>query len=93
MGPEFDKPTEDVSYLLDVILDEIKPVQHKEGTLQMRITSLDYSSYVGRIAIGRIVITSYSIHYTKLYETTFATIIKARLLKKQPGFTMNGLML
>ncbi len=55
MGPEFDKPTEDVSYLLDVILDEIKPVQHKEGTLQMRITSLDYSSYVGRIAIGRIV--------------------------------------
>ncbi len=54
MGPEFDKPTTDVSYLLDVILDTIKPKEYPEGTLQMRITSLDYSSYTGRIAIGKI---------------------------------------
>ena len=54
MGPEFDKPTTDVSYLLDVILDTIKPAIYPEGNLQMRITSLDYSSYTGRIAIGKI---------------------------------------
>ncbi|MBN2777688.1 MAG: translational GTPase TypA [Bacteroidales bacterium] len=54
MGPEFDKPTTDVSYLLDVILDTIKPAVYPIGSLQMRITSLDYSSYTGRIAIGKI---------------------------------------
>jgi GTP-binding protein len=54
MGPEWNEPTIDVSYLLDVILDTIKPADYPEGNLQMRITSLDYSSYTGRIAIGKI---------------------------------------
>ncbi len=54
MGPDFKTPTNDVSYLLDVILDTIKPQEYPEGSLQMRITSLDYSSYTGRIAIGKI---------------------------------------
>ncbi len=54
MGPEWNNPTTDVSYLLDVILDTIKPATYPEGSLQMRITSLDYSSYTGRIAIGKI---------------------------------------
>jgi len=54
MGPEFDKPTNDVSHLLDVILDTIKPDVYPKGNLQMRITSLDYSSYTGRIAVGKI---------------------------------------
>jgi GTP-binding protein len=54
MGPEWNEPTTDVSYLLDVILDTIKPAEYPEGNLQMRITSLDYSSYTGRIAIGKI---------------------------------------
>lgn len=54
MGPKWDEPTTDVSYLLDVILDTIKPAIYPEGNLQMRITSLDYSSYTGRIAIGKI---------------------------------------
>lgn len=54
MGPEFDKPTADVSHLLDVILDTIKPNIYPVGSLQMRITSLDYSSYTGRIAVGKI---------------------------------------
>ncbi len=54
MGPDWEHPTQDVSYLLDTILQEIPPAQPQEGTLQMRISSLDYSSYVGRIAVGRI---------------------------------------
>jgi GTP-binding protein len=54
MGPDWKTPTEDVGYLLDTIIEHIPPAQHVEGTLQMRITSLDYSSYMGRIAVGRI---------------------------------------
>src|SRR5690554_2290155 len=54
MGPDWKVETTDVSYLLDVILDHIPASTHKEGTLQMRITSLDYSSYTGRIAVGKI---------------------------------------
>ena len=54
MGADWKEETTDVSYLLDVILDYIPAATHKEGSLQMRITSLDYSSYTGRIAVGKI---------------------------------------
>jgi len=55
MGPDFKTPTEDVTHLLDVMIDNIPDPVFPEGTLQIQITSLDYSSYVGRIAIGRII--------------------------------------
>ena len=54
MGPDPKTPTEDVSYLLDVILEKVPAPKKVAGTLQMRITSLDYSSFQGRIAVGRI---------------------------------------
>ncbi|HZM13355.1 MAG TPA: translational GTPase TypA [Bacteroidales bacterium] len=54
MGPDWSAPTTDVSYLLDTILEHIPPAKMVEGTLQMRISSLDYSSYQGRIAVGKI---------------------------------------
>ena len=54
MGPDWKTPTKDFSHLLDVIINTIPQPVFKDGTLQMRITSLDYSSYVGRIAVGRI---------------------------------------
>jgi GTP-binding protein len=54
MGPDWKNPTEDISYLLDTIISYIPPARYAEGTLQMRITSLDYSSYVGRIAVGKV---------------------------------------
>ena len=54
MGPEWQTPTEDVIFLLDTILEHIPAATHKEGSLQMRITSLDYSSYTGRIAVGKV---------------------------------------
>jgi GTP-binding protein len=54
MGPDWKTPTEDVSYLLDTIIEHIPAAKAVEGTLQMMITSLDYSSYMGRIAVGRI---------------------------------------
>jgi GTP-binding protein len=54
MGPEWDTPTEDVSYLLDAILKHIPVRTHQKGSLQLQISSIDYTSYVGRIAVGRI---------------------------------------
>lgn len=54
MGPDWKNPTTDITYLLDTIVEEIPAPVSREGTPQMLITSLDYSSFVGRIAIGRI---------------------------------------
>jgi GTP-binding protein len=54
MSNDWKTPTEDFTPLLDAILEHIPPAPYFEGTLQMQITSLDYSSFVGRIAIGRV---------------------------------------
>ena len=54
MSDDYKKPTSDISHLLDVILEHIPEAKYEEGTPQMLITSLDYSSYVGRIAVGRL---------------------------------------
>ncbi|HMM10816.1 MAG TPA: translational GTPase TypA [Bacteroidales bacterium] len=54
MSDDFNKPAQDISYLLDVIISQIPPAKYLEGTPQLQITSLDYSSYVGRIAVGRL---------------------------------------
>src|SRR5882762_2978624 len=47
-------PTDSILPLLDVILEKVPPPNVSEGNLQLQITSLDYSSFLGRIAIGRI---------------------------------------
>ena len=54
MGEDWQTPVEDVSYLLDTIVEHIPKAEFIEGTPQMQITSLDYSSYLGRIAVGRL---------------------------------------
>lgn len=54
MGPDWQHPTEDVSYLLDQIIEHIPAPKIQEGNTQMMISSLDYSSYVGRIAVGKL---------------------------------------
>jgi len=54
MGADWQTPEEDISYLLDKILDHIPTPKFNPGTLQMQISSLDYSSFTGRIAVGRI---------------------------------------
>jgi GTP-binding protein len=54
MSTDWKRKTEDITELLDVIIDNIPPAKTYEGTPQMQITSLDYSSFVGRIAIGRV---------------------------------------
>ena len=54
MGEDWQQPTEDVSYLLDMIIKHIPEYKCEEGNTQLMISSLDYSSYVGRIAVGRL---------------------------------------
>ncbi len=54
MSNDWNKPTEDIFALLDAIIEHIPAPITLEGTPQMLITSLDFSSYVGRIAVGRI---------------------------------------
>ncbi len=54
MGEDYNKPTEDINYLLDKIIEVIPAPTQLEGEPQMLITSLDYSNYTGRIAVGRV---------------------------------------
>jgi GTP-binding protein len=55
MSSDWKTPTEDISYLFDTILKEVPAPQVSiEGTVQIQVTSLDYSSFTGRLAIGRL---------------------------------------
>ena len=54
MGPDWKNPTTDITYLLDTILEKIPTAPERVGTLQIQITSLDYSTFIGRIAVGRV---------------------------------------
>ena len=54
MSEDWQKPTDNITYLLDKIVEVIPAPKKEEGTPQMLITSLDYSSYQGRIAVGRV---------------------------------------
>ena len=54
MSEDWKKPTDNIFALLDSIVQHIPPPKVSEGTTQMIITSLDYSNYIGRIAIGRL---------------------------------------
>ena len=54
MSADWKEPTDNIYPLLDAIIEHIPAPKSEEGTLQMLITSLDYSPYTGRIAVGRI---------------------------------------
>ena len=54
MGADWRTPTDNINYLLNEILKEIPAPPMNEGTPQLLITSLDYSNYTGRIAVGRV---------------------------------------
>ncbi len=54
MSSDYNQPTDNITYLLDQIIEHIPAPEYLEGTPQMLITSLDYSTYTGRIAVGRV---------------------------------------
>ncbi len=54
MSLDWRNPTDNITPLLDTILEQIPAPEHRDGTPQMLISSLEYSPYVGRIAVGRV---------------------------------------
>jgi GTP-binding protein len=54
MSGDWLKPAEDITYLLDTVLEHIPAPAVSEGTPQLQITNIDYSKYIGRMAIGRV---------------------------------------
>ena len=54
MSEDWQKPTDNIIPLLDAVLESIPEAPYREGSPQMQITSLDFSSFTGRIAIGRV---------------------------------------
>lgn len=54
MSADWQEPTTDIVPLLDAVLESIPEAPYREGSPQMQITSLDFSSFTGRIAIGRV---------------------------------------
>ncbi len=69
MSEDWQKPTEDISPLLDMVLEHVPEFKPEEGSTQMLITSLDFSSFTGRIAIGRL-------QRGKLLEGQQVTLVK-----------------
>ncbi|MEE9371675.1 MAG: translational GTPase TypA [Saprospiraceae bacterium] len=54
MGEDWTNPTDNITFLLDTIVSHIDPPKENLGTLQLQISSLDFSSFTGRIAVGRV---------------------------------------
>ena len=55
MASDWRTPAQDISFLLDIIIEHIPKAAYVEGTTQLQISSFDYSSYIGRIAVGKLV--------------------------------------
>lgn len=88
MGPDWKTPTTDITYLLDTIIDFFPESPVNEGTLQMQITSLDYSSFVGRIAVGRVHRGSIKENMPVSLVKRDGSIVKSRIKEL---FTFEGL--
>lgn len=88
MSTDYKQPTDNFFPLLDAIVEHIPAAPVNDGTLQMQITSLDYSSFVGRIAIGRV-------HRGVIKENQPVTLIKrdGKLVKSRVKelYTFEGL--
>ncbi len=88
MGPRWDVATTDISYLLDTILEHIPPPTVAEGSLQMMISSLDYSNYTGRIAVGRVLRHGIRVNQPVSLVRRDGAIVKTRVKEL---FTFEGL--
>lgn len=88
MGMDYKTPTEDVTPLLDAIIEHIPAPVIPEGNLQMMISSLDYSNYIGRIAIGRILRQGIKINQPVSLVKRDGSIMKSRIKEL---YTFEGL--
>lgn len=88
MSTDWKKPTEDITPLLDAIIEYITAPIIPDGNLQMMISSLDYSAYIGRIAIGRILRNSIKINQPVSLVKRDGRILKSRIKEL---YTFEGL--
>lgn len=88
MSKHWNEPTTDITYLLDAIIEHIPSPHIPEGNLQMMISSLDYSSYIGRIAIGRILRQGIRINQPVTLVKRDGSQVKSRVKEL---FTFEGL--
>ena len=88
MGKDWTEPADDISYLLDQVLEHIPAPIANEGTLQMQITSLDYSKFLGRFAIGRVTRGDIKVNQPVSLVKRDGTILKSRVKEL---FTFDGL--
>ncbi|MFW5759893.1 MAG: translational GTPase TypA, partial [Cyclobacteriaceae bacterium] len=88
MGLDYRHPTDNILPLLDAIVEHIPAAPYKEGTPQFQITSLEYSNFTGRIAIGRV-------YQGKLKEGAMMALIKrsgkAEKIKIKELYVFEGL--
>lgn len=88
MSKHWNEPSTDITYLLDAIIEQIPAPEIPEGNLQMMISSLDYSSYIGRIAIGRILRQGIRINQPVTLVKRDGSQVKSRVKEL---FTFEGL--
>ncbi|MBP6521656.1 MAG: GTP-binding protein, partial [Saprospiraceae bacterium] len=88
MGPDYKTPTSDITYLLDMIIEHIPTPKIDVGSLQVMISSLDYSSFIGRIAIGRVKRGAVKVNQPVSLVKRDGSILKSRVKEL---FTFEGL--
>jgi len=88
MSQHYNEPTQDITYLLDAIITHVPAPHIPEGNLQMMISSLDYSSYIGRIAIGRVLRQGIRINQPVTLVKRDGSMVKSRVKEL---YTFEGL--
>ncbi len=88
MAEDWKNPTEDVTYLLDVVLETVPEPPKVEGTVQMQITNIDFSQYIGRMAMGRITRGELNLNQPVSLVKRDGSIVKSRIKNL---FTFDGL--
>ena len=88
MGGDWAEPADDISYLLDQVIMHIPAPEENKGTLQMQITSLDYSKFLGRFAIGRVHRGEIRVNQPVSLVKRDGTILKSRVKEL---YTFDGL--
>jgi GTP-binding protein len=88
MSTDYKQVTDNITPLLDCVIENIPPPPYNEGTIQMQVTSLDFSSFVGRIAVGRVHRGTIKENMPVSLVKRDGTVIKTRIKEL---FTFEGL--
>jgi len=79
MGEDWKTQTDDITYLLDKVIEYVPAPEIVEGTVQLQITNIDYSKYIGRIAVGRVTRGEISVNQPVSLVKNDGSIVKSRV--------------